>query len=307
MGTSSGSGTDIRTRVDRLEERYRDCDLCAHECHVDRTTGEIGACQVDETVRLASYGPHFGEEAPLTGTGGSGTIFLGHCNLACVFCQNFEISQEAKGARKVDATELADIALSLQDRGCHNVNFVTPTHHSPTLAAAVLEARDRGLDVPIVWNCGGYENPEIIRELDGVVDIYMPDLKWSSNEAARMYSKAPGYWNAARPSVLEMHRQIGDLELEENDVATSGLLVRHLVMPGQVENSKGIVDFLADEVSKGTYLNLMAQYRPAYKVGQYGRYEEINRSITAAEYREVVTHAENRGMGTLDVDDWALG
>ena len=307
MGTATGSSEDIRDRIEGLRERYSDCDLCAHECHVDRPAGEIGPCQVDEKVRLSSYGPHFGEEEPLRGTGGSGTIFLGHCNLACVFCQNYEISQEAKGARVVDTAELADIALSLEERGCHNINFVTPTHHSPTLAAAVLEARDRGLDVPIVWNCGGYENVDVIEALDGIVDIYMPDIKWASDEAARKYSKAPGYWDAARPSLLEMHRQVGDLELDEDGVATRGLLVRHLVMPGQVENATRIIDFVADELSTETYLNLMAQYRPGFKVGKFGRYEEIDRGIRSEEYKEIVSHAEDRGLERVEVDAWALG
>ena len=298
--------TSLETRVAELEARYADCDLCAHECHVDRTAGEIGSCQVDHRVRIGSYGPHHGEEAPLRGTGGSGTIFLAHCNLACVFCQNFELSQEVRDASVMSAGEIADVALSLQDRGCHNINFVTPTHHSPTLARAVLEARERGLTVPIVWNCGGYESAEIIRQLDGVVDIYMPDVKWADDEASRMYSKAPAYWDAVRPALREMHRQVGDLETDDSGIARRGMLIRHLVMPGFVENSKRIVEFVAEELSTETYLNLMAQYRPAYKVGQFGRYAEIDRSITAEEYREVVEYARDLGMSNLDIDRWRL-
>jgi putative pyruvate formate lyase activating enzyme len=296
----------FEARIEALEARYADCDLCAHECHVDRTAGEIGACQADERVRIGSHGPHFGEEPPLVGSGGSGTIFLAHCNLACVFCQNFELSQEVKSARTVTADELADIALSLQARGCHNVNFVTPTHHSPTLARAVSIARERGLEIPIVWNCGGYERAEIIAELEGVVDIYMPDVKWADDAAARMYSKASGYWDAVRPALREMHRQVGDLALDEDGVAQSGLLVRHLVMPGNVESSKRVVEFVAEELSPDTYLNLMAQYRPAYKVGRHGRYQEINRGITAEEYRAVVEHAEAAGLRNLEIDHWRL-
>lgn len=301
-----GPPETLGTRIDSLVERYADCDLCAHDCHVDRTAGEIGACQVDETVRIGSHGPHFGEEPPLVGTGGSGTIFLAHCNLACVFCQNFELSQEGGSARPVSAEELADMALSLADRGCHNINFVTPTHHSPTIARAVLSARDRGLDVPIVWNCGGYESVDVLERLEGIVDIYMPDVKWADADAARMYSKAPGYWDAVRPALREMHRQVGDLTLDERGVAERGMLVRHLVMPGHVENSKAVVSFVAEELSKDTYLNLMAQYRPAYKVGKHGRYEELNRQVTAEEYRAVVKHARSVGLENLEVDRWRL-
>lgn len=296
----------VDQRVQELRDRYSACDLCAHVCEVDRTAGEIGACQVDERVRIASYGPHHGEEEPLRGTGGSGTIFLAHCNLACVFCQNYELSQEARGARQVTADEIADIALSLQERGCHNVNFVTPTHHSPTLANAVLDARSRGLDIPVVWNCGGYEREEIIREFDGVVDIYMPDVKWAKDEPARKYSKAPSYWDVARPALAEMHRQVGDLTKNEHGVATSGMLIRHLVMPGQVKNSKAILEFIAEELSTEAYVNIMGQYRPAHKVGRFGRYEDLDRKVTSEEYRAVVEHARSVGLTNLDIDQWAL-
>ncbi|MFB6113079.1 MAG: radical SAM protein [Halodesulfurarchaeum sp.] len=298
-----GAGTDTRAQLESLTSRYEDCDLCSHRCHVDRTAGEIGTCQVDDTVRLASYGPHFGEERPLSGSGGSGTIFLAYCNLACVFCQNYELSQEGRGAREVDVETIADVALSLQDRGCHNVNFVSPTHFAPTLARAVLRARDRGLDVPIVWNCGGYENAEIIGDLDGIVDVYMPDVKWADDGAARMYSKAPGYWKAATTAIEEMHRQVGDLRLDERGIAERGVLLRHLVMPGMVENSKRIVEFVAHSLSTDTYLNLMAQYRPSYTVGRHGRYTEIDRPVTEAEYASVVEHARSLGLQRLDVND----
>lgn len=306
QGGTAGPPRPLDERVAALTGRYASCDLCAHECDVDRTAGEIGACQVDATVRISSYGPHHGEEDVLRGSGGSGTIFLAHCNLACVFCQNYELSQEGAGAREVSVEGLADIALSLQDRGCHNVNFVTPTHHSPTLAAAVLDARDRGLEIPVVWNCGGYERASVIEQLDGIVDIYMPDVKWSDDGSARMYSNAPAYWNAVRPALREMHRQVGDLETDERGIATDGLLIRHLVMPGEVENATRILDFIADELSTETYCNLMAQYRPAYKVGQFGRYEAIDRGVSAAEYRAVVEYARSVGLNRLEVDDWRL-
>lgn len=305
-GPSSSGSEPVVDRVEQLLTRYSDCDLCAHSCHVDRTAGEIGTCRIDDTVRLASYGPHYGEETPLVGSGGSGTIFLAHCNLSCVFCQNYELSQEGTGARQIGVEGLADVALSLQNRGCHNVNFVSPTHFAPTLAKAVLRARERGLEVPIVWNCGGYENVEVIQELAGIVDVYMPDVKWADAEAARAYSKAPGYWEAARPALEEMHRQVGDLALDDDGIAERGLLVRHLVMPNYVENSRHVVEFVAESLSTDTFLNLMAQYRPAYKIGRFGRYEELDRRVQREEYREVVEHARNLGLTRLDVDSYRL-
>lgn len=306
MAASTPGEREREANVEWLLDRYESCDLCAHDCGVDRTAGEMGACQVDETVRIGSYGPHFGEEPPLVSSGGSGTIFLAHCNLACVFCQNYQLSQAVGEVRTATAEDIADIALSLQERGCHNVNFVTPTHHSPTLASAVQKARDRGLTIPIVWNCGGYERAPVIERLEGIVDIYMPDVKWADADAARMYSKAPDYWDAVRPALREMHRHVGDLDIDEDGIATQGLLVRHLVMPGHVENSKRIVEFVAEELSTDTYLNLMAQYRPAYKVGRHGRYSEIDRSVRAGEYRAVVEHAKAIGLTNLEIDRWRL-
>lgn len=286
-------------QVTRLKERYEDCDLCAHECHVDRTGGETGLCHEDDTASVGSHGPHHGEEPPLSGTAGSGTIFLGNCNLSCVFCQNWELSQEALGTSTQTPREIADIALDLESRGCHNVNFVTPTHVAPSLAKAILLARADGLSIPIVWNCGGFENADAIRELDGFVDIYMPDVKWADDHAARRYSYAEGYWEAAGESVREMHRQVGDLQIDEG-IATRGLLVRHLVIPGFVENAKRIVDFLVDDISPDTYVNIMVQYRPAYRVGRDGQYEAIDRRVQREEYREVVEYARDRGMTNVE-------
>ncbi|AKH97330.1 radical SAM protein [Halanaeroarchaeum sulfurireducens] len=247
----------LERQIDRLEKRYEECDLCAHECDVDRTSGELGLCREDDTASVGSHGPHFGEEPPLSGTAGSGTVFLGSCNLGCVFCQNWQLSQHARGTTDRTPREIADIALDLEAQGCHNVNFVSPTHVAPSLARAVLLAREEGLSVPVVWNCGGFENETAIRDLDGLVDIYMPDVKWADDEAARNYSKASGYWDAARSSLREMHRQVGDLRTDADGLATQGLLVRHLVMPGFVENAKQIVDFLVDEISPDTYCNVV--------------------------------------------------
>ncbi|MFW5919370.1 MAG: radical SAM protein [Halanaeroarchaeum sp.] len=303
MGSSSrwdaATVAKRETQVRRLFDRYEDCDLCPHECHVDRTDGETGLCREDDTASVGSYGPHFGEEPPLTGTNGSGTIFLGNCNLACVFCQNWELSQQARETRERTPREIADIALELESRGCHNVNFVTPTHVAPSLAKAIVIARSDGLSIPVVWNCGGYENPAVVRELAGLVDIYMPDVKWADDEAARTYSKANDYWLSARESVREMHDQVGDLKMDERGIATRGLLVRHLVMPGFVENTKRIVDFVAEEISEDTYLNLMSQYRPAYRVRREETYEAIDRRVRDDEYRDVVEYARQRGLTTV--------
>lgn len=297
--------------VETLWERYEDCDLCAYDCRVDRTEGNVGTCQVDDTAHVSSYFPHFGEEDCLKGRHGSGTIFLANCNMKCVFCQNFETSHEAEGEEATPG-EIAEMALELQSKGCHNVNFVSPTHHSPHLVKAVKIARERGLDVPVVWNCGGYERPEIIELLDGIVDVYMPDVKWADDEAAAKYSKAPGYWSNVRESLCEMHRQVGDLRVEDG-LATGGLLVRHLVMPNHVESSKRVLEFLAEELSTDTYVNVMAQYRPHYKAKREEFYDDIARPITRAEYEAVVEHARELGLDRLAVDssmldgDTALG
>ncbi|MDX1745597.1 MAG: radical SAM protein, partial [Halobacteriales archaeon] len=292
---------EFDARIEELWGRYADCDLCAYDCRVDRTAGETGACRVDDTVYISSYFDHHGEEDVLRGRNGSGTIFLAHCNMKCVFCQNFETSHEARGD-PATPEEIAEMALELQARGCHNVNFVSPTHHSPHLVEAVRIASDRGLDVPIVWNCGGYERAEILELLDGVVDIYMPDVKWSDDALAATYSKAPGYWSNVQDSLREMHRQVGDLAVDDAGLATGGLLVRHLVMPEGVENAKGVLSFVAEEIGRDTFVNVMAQYRPYYRAASDARYEEIARGITPGEYRAVLDHAREVGLERIEYD-----
>lgn len=291
-------------RIADLRERYADCDLCAYDCRVDRTAGEIGTCQVDDTAYVSSYFPHFGEEDCLRGWNGSGTIFLANCNMKCVFCQNFETSHEARG-EAATPEEIAGMALELQTRGCHNVNFVSPTHHSPHLIEAVKIARDRGLDVPVVWNCGGYERVEILERLDGIVDIYMPDVKWSDDAAAAKYSKAPEYWENITDSLREMHRQVGDLRIDDRGLATGGLLVRHLVMPNHVESAKGVMEYVVG-LSEDTFVDVMAQYQPYYKAKSEEFYDEIDRGITEEEYREVVDHAREVGLERLYLDESML-
>jgi putative pyruvate formate lyase activating enzyme len=299
------SATALADRAATLRDRYQACDRCPHDCGVDRTAGERGVCGLDDVPVVASSGPHHGEERPLRGTGGSGTVFLSACNMRCVFCQNAEISQDGRGTRTTSAG-LAERIERLADAGCHNVNFVTPTHVAPSLVEAVAIARRRGVDLPVVWNCGGYERRAVVADLEGVVDVYMPDLKWADDEAARRYSGAPDYWAHAKPAVREMHRQVGDLETDADGVATRGLLVRHLVMPNHVENSKRILRFVAEELSPETYVNVMGQYRPCHLAAREERYGAIGRPVSPEEYREVVAYARELGLARLDVDERLL-
>ena len=236
-----------------------DCRVCPRECGVDRTQ-RSGFCGAPAEVYVSSATPHFGEESPLVGAGGSGTIFMSGCNLRCVFCQNYDISHTIAGER-MDVAELAGLMLSLQARGCENINFVTPTHYAAPIAEAIGRARAEGLPVPVVWNCGGYEKLETLCALEGLVDIYMPDVKFFDADACRDFLHADDYAEVVRVALKEMHRQVGDLEIRDG-VATRGLLVRHLVMPGYPEDTRRIIDFLADEISPDAYVNVMGQYRP---------------------------------------------
>jgi putative pyruvate formate lyase activating enzyme len=248
---------------------------------------------------VASAGPHFGEEAPLVGTGGSGTIFFASCNLACVFCQNHDISHFRSGD-EVTPERLAGIMLRLQRLGCHNINLVTPTHVIAGIVGALPLAVRDGLRIPLVYNCGGYESVETLRLLEGVIDIYMPDIKYSCDEEAQRYSGAPDYWERAQEAVLEMHRQVGDLVLDPRGVATRGLLIRHLVMPGGLAGTNRVLDFIAARVSVNAWVNVMDQYRPAFKAG---RIPELSRPITRGEYLESVDHARRAGLSRGLPDD----
>lgn len=292
---------ELAHRAESLSTRYADCDVCAYECGVDRTAGEIGACRVDDRLHVSAAHPHHGEESVLSGRHGSGTIFLTYCSLACVFCQNWEISQAGHGS-PVSPAEMADMMLRLQDHGCHNINFVTPTHFTPGIVEALAIARADGLELPIVWNTGGYDRAEVLRELDGVIDMYMPDIKWAEDEPAAKYSKAPRYWESTQTALREMHRQVGDLQLDDQGLATQGMLVRHLVMPGFVENAKAILEFVHQELSPDTYVNIMGQYTPYYKAATEDRYAELNRRVAQEEYRAVVDHARELGLNRLETD-----
>jgi len=285
------SGKELRARTEALRELASPCRLCPRECRVRRAQGERGSCRAGLVPWVSSFGPHFGEERVLVGRGGSGTIFLTGCNLHCVFCQNYEISQLYEG-RKIDVEELAAWMLKLQKLGCHNINFVTPTHQAPQIVEALTIAREGSLRLPIVWNCGGYESVEALRLLSGIVDIYMPDFKYGDSQVAARYSDAPGYFEIAKEALREMHRQVGDLKIEDG-IARRGLLVRHLVLPGGLAGTEKVLKFIAEEISRDTYVNIMAQYYPTYKAWQY---PELARRITPKEYSEALKIARNLGL-----------
>jgi putative pyruvate formate lyase activating enzyme len=262
---------------------------------VDRVAGEVGVCRIGRRAVVASYGPHFGEEAPLVGSRGSGTIFFSGCNLRCLFCQNSDISQSREGA-EVSPERLAAVMLDLQRQGCHNLNFVTPTHVVPQLLEAVELAAGEGLRLPLVYNCGGYESLATLRLLDGVVDIYMPDAKYDDAAVGERLSGAPNYPAVNRAALAEMHRQVGDLALDERGVAVRGLLVRHLVLPENLAGTAGIMAFLG-ELSRNTYVNVMAQYRPCHRA-----YQEpiLGRRPTPEEYAAALRAAREAGLTRLD-------
>jgi len=282
---------ELAKRVSSAIDILRECKLCPRECGVNRLDGEKGFCRSGRFAMISSVGPHFGEESPLVGRRGSGTIFFTNCNLDCVFCQNYDISHLGDG-RDVDSAYLANAMLSLQNYGCHNINFVTPTHYAPQILEALIIAIEKGLKVPLVYNCGGYESLDMIKLLDGIVDIYMPDIKYGNNEVAKKYSKAPNYFDIAKSVVTEMHRQVGDLVINSQGIAERGLLIRHLVMPNGIAGTDKVVDFVA-KLSKNTYINIMAQYRPQYKANDY---PEINRRITTDEYISAILLAEKAGL-----------
>lgn len=278
-------------------ERLRSCDLCARYCRVDRTQSSRGAvCRTGRYALVHGFGPHNGEERPLRGSRGSGTIFFSWCNLRCVFCQNWEISQKGLG-REVAAEEIAGMMLALQETGCHNVNLVTPSHVVAQILEALVPAAERGLSLPLVYNTGGYDSPEALALLDGVIDVYMPDMKYGDSEVAHRYSHVRGYAEVNQAAVREMHRQVGDLVLDEEGVARRGLLVRHLVLPGDLANTDRVLGFLAREVSPRTRVNLMAQYRPCYRA--YGC-PPLDRPITASEYRAALEVARRHDLILVD-------
>lgn len=286
----------LRERVEAALSLLEHCSVCPRKCGVNRLANEAGKCRTGRQAMVSSYGPHFGEERPLVGRHGSGTIFFTNCNLKCLFCQNYSISQLGEG-EEVSKEELAYIMLSLQARGCHNINLVSPTHVVPQILEALEVAVRLGLRLPIVYNSGGYDSVETLRLLDGVVDIYMPDMKYSDEEIARELSGVENYPEINRVAVKEMHRQVGDLEVNEEGIAQRGLLVRHLVLPHGLAGTKEIVRFLSREVSLNTYVNIMAQYHPCYKASQVPK---LGRPISSAEYLQALSLAREAGLHRLD-------
>ncbi len=285
----------LALRANKARERLRRCDVCPRHCQVNRLAEEKGFCQVGSRAFVASYGPHFGEETPLRGRGGSGTIFFGSCNLRCVYCQNYEISQLREG-REVSARELAMMMLDLQRRGCHNINLVTPSHQVPQILEGLLLAAEEGLSLPLVYNTSSYDDLDTLEILDGIVDIYLPDFKYADAAIALRYSKVESYPAIARAAIKEMQRQVGDLVLDPEGVAIRGVLVRHLVLPEGLAGTATIMRFLAEEISVDTYVNIMDQYRPCHRAFLY---PPLDRTITRDEFDEAVRLAKASGLHRL--------
>lgn len=295
---------ELQTRVETGLHELEDCCACPRNCHVNRLKNETRVCNTGRYARVASVFPHFGEEDCLRGWNGSGTIFFALCNLRCVFCQNWDISQQQAGG-EYPPERIADLMLALQGRGCHNINFVTPEHVVPQVLEAVAAAVPMGLNLPIVYNTSAYDSVESLKLLDGIVDIYMPDFKFWNYESSRRYAKARDYPERAREAIAEMHRQVGPLKFGPDGLARRGVLVRHLVMPGQADEAAAICRWLARELSQDTYINLMAQYRPEFQVGAAGKngspqYVEINRWPTPAEMQAARAAARAAGLWRFD-------
>ena len=287
---------ELAERAGRARALLEGCTLCPRRCEVNRLENEEGQCLVGAEAEVASAGPHFGEEDPLVGSNGSGTIFMSSCNLRCAFCQNYDISQQERGQR-ISAPQLGRLMTDLQLRGCHNINFVTPTHQVPAILEGLTHAVDAGLSVPLVYNSSGYDSADTLKLLDGIFDIYMPDLKTLSSEVAEAYMNAPDYPEVVKTALREMHRQVGDLVLSSRGIAMRGILLRHLVMPEGKATTREAMIFLRDEISPDTYVNIMAQYRPA---GESSSFPEIDRATTGNEYQEALTIAAEVGMNRLD-------
>lgn len=279
-------------RAGTAYRNLRECRLCGHACGVNRLEEPAGVCRAGRAVRVASYGPHFGEEEPLVGRRGSGTIFFAYCNMQCVFCQNYDLSAYGHGD-DITIPRLAAIMLRLQQRGCHNINLVSPTHYVPQILLAVHLAARKGLRLPLVYNTGGFDRLATLQLLDGIVDIYMPDLKYMCAQTAERLSGAPGYPAVVKKAVIEMQRQVGDLTVNRAGIATRGLLVRHLVLPEDLAGTKAAMDFLADEVSPRCFVNIMDQYRPAYRASEF---PPLDRRPTTAEIETAVRAARARGL-----------
>ncbi len=287
---------ELQERINKAQEIMECCTICPQNCKVDRISGSLGVCGVGQLAPVSSYGPHFGEERPLVGKNGSGTIFFASCNLLCIFCQNYEISHfDETDSRHLTSSELAAVMIHLQQQGCHNINFVTPTHVAPQILAALPEAIKNGLHIPLVYNSSGYDSVATLELLDGVIDIYMPDLKFWDNATAEKYTKAKNYADIARKAIKAMFNQVGDLVLDEFGVAQKGLLIRHLVMPEHLEETGQILRYIAEEISPTCHVNIMDQYRPCGSVQA-----PIDRPLSGQEYQEALTFAKPTSLIQLN-------
>ncbi len=285
---------ELEERVEKAKELLKECRVCPRDCKVNRLENEKGFCKTGKNVFVASYFPHKGEEFPIRGYNGSGTVFFSYCNLGCVYCQNYDISQLGEG-KEVSPEHLAAIMLYLQEEGCHNINWVTPSHIVPQLLEALYIAAQKDLKIPIVYNTSSYDSLESLKLLDGVVDIYLADLKYLNEEYGRKYSKVKNYPEVAKKAIKEMHKQVGDLKTDENGIAYKGLLVRHLVLPNDISTTKEVLDFLKS-VSPNMYVNVMPQYHPYYKAFDY---PELSRRITTKEFFDALDYAEKLGLNIV--------
>jgi putative pyruvate formate lyase activating enzyme len=291
----------LKKRGEKLWGLMEHCELCPRMCGVNKLRGEKGFCQADRQLEISSFHPHFGEEKPLVGTGGSGTIFLSNCGLRCVFCINWEVSHKGEGS-ETSIEALSQMMLILQGKGCANINFVTPTHYSPHIVLGLDKAAAKGLELPVVYNTCGWERLEILKMLDGIVDVYLPDFKYSDEKNAAKYSSgADNYVGITQQAILEMHRQTGTARPTKRGLINRGLMIRHLVMPNNVSGSKGVIDWIAKNLPNDTYLNLMSQYRPMYKAFEF---PEISRKITRNEYAQVIKWALAAGLTNLDIQGY---
>jgi len=278
--------------IEELEKLLEACSLCPRKCGVNRLKDEKGFCRTGLKPKVCSYLPHYGEEPPISGKNGSGTIFFSYCNMACVYCQNYEFSQLGQG-RELEFDELAQIMLKLQAMGCHNINLVTPTHVLPPILRALKIAIEKGLKIPLVYNTGGYELKEVIKLLEDIVDIYLPDMRYADNEMAIKYSSAPNYPKYNQEAVKQMHRQVGLAQINKKGIIEKGLIIRHLVLPNDISGTEKVMQFIAQELSPDTYISLMSQYTPYYKANQF---KEISRRITYEEYQKAQKIMEKYGL-----------
>ena len=267
-------------------EGLKQCEVCPHKCGINRLDGKIGRCKAKDKIKIALYSTHNFEEPCISGTKGSGTVFFSNCNLKCIFCQNYEISQKGRG-KEITIEELARIFLKQQEKGVENINLVTPTSYVVQIIEAIKIARKNGLRIPIVYNTNGYENVDTIKMLDGYIDVYLPDLKYVDDELGKKYSKVENYFEIATKAILEMQKQVGKTKVNENGVIKKGIIVRHLVLPGNIENSKKILKWLKENLNEENYVSVMAQYFPTYLVKEKEEYEELNRKLTKDEWKEI--------------------